>query len=286
MTGSAGLVRIGELGRRTGISPELLRAWEHRYGLLQPSRSAGGFRLYSELDEARVRRMTELIEGGLSASEAARAALLVEGERAALSPADVDDLAVQLRRALDAFDAEQAHAVLDRLLAGPSAEAALADVVLPYLRELGSRWARGEASVAQEHFASSLLRGRLLDLGRGWDRGDGPKVLLACLPGELHELGLIAFGLLVARRGWRVTFLGADTPLDTVADAASRVDPEQIVLVCLDGQLFPKHVSGVRALARRWPVALAGGADPSKVSATGARPLTGDPVDVARSLAP
>jgi DNA-binding transcriptional MerR regulator len=286
VTGSTWLLRIGELGRRTGVSPELLRAWEQRYGLLQPTRSPGGFRLYSALDEARVRRMTGLLEGGLSAAEAAREALLVERQGTALRSADVAALAVQLRQALDAFDAAQAHAALDRLLNGVPVESALADVLLPYLRELGGRWASGEATVAQEHFAATLLRGRLLALSRGWDLGDGPRVLLACLPGELHDLGLLAFGLLVAHRGRRVTFLGADTPLDTVADAAARLGPAQIVLVGVAGELLGKHASGVRALAQRWPVAVAGGADPAKVRATGARPLMGDPVEAARSLAP
>ena len=64
-------MRIGELSRRTGVSPELLRAWEQRYDLLRPSRSPGGFRLYSADDEARVRRTTALIADGLSAAEAA-----------------------------------------------------------------------------------------------------------------------------------------------------------------------------------------------------------------------
>jgi DNA-binding transcriptional MerR regulator len=279
-------VRIGELGRRTGVSPELLRAWEQRYGLLQPSRSPGGFRLYSALDEERVRRMTELLEQGLSAAEAAREALRAEEQPVVLTGADLAVLAAQLRVALDAFDALQAHAVLDRLLAGVPLESALDDVLLPYLRNLGTRWASGEATVAQEHFASALLRSRLLALARGWDQGGGPVILLACLPDEQHELGLIAFGLLVARRGWRVTFLGADTPLDTVAEAASRLHPAKVVLLCLDGPHFRKHASAVRELARHWSVAVAGGADPARVIATGATPLLSDPLEAARSLAP
>ena len=69
------LLRIGELSRRLGVSDHVLRAWESRYGLLQPLRSAGGFRLYSEADESRVRRMQAYLAGGLSAAEAARAVL-------------------------------------------------------------------------------------------------------------------------------------------------------------------------------------------------------------------
>src|SRR5271165_3812699 len=71
----AGLVRIGELARRTGVSPELLRAWERRYALLHPARTVGGFRLYSPADEARVRRMQSYVSSGLAASQAAELAL-------------------------------------------------------------------------------------------------------------------------------------------------------------------------------------------------------------------
>ena len=81
MLGVDRTIRIGELAQRAGVSPELLRAWEHRYGLVQPARSPGGFRLYSVSDEARIRRMTRLIADGLSAADAARQALTGEEEQ-------------------------------------------------------------------------------------------------------------------------------------------------------------------------------------------------------------
>src|SRR6187200_584127 len=93
----AGYLRIGELARRTGVSPELLRAWEQRYGLLQPTRSPGGFRLYSEADEARIRRVTRLIADGLSAAQAARQALTADRAQLAVETPLVDQLADQLR---------------------------------------------------------------------------------------------------------------------------------------------------------------------------------------------
>ena len=94
----------------------------------------------------------------------------------------------------------------------------LRDVVLPYLRDLGERWERGEATVAQEHFASNVLRGRLLGLARGWGRGSGPRAVLACAPGELHDLPLIVFGLVLSARGWVITYLGPDTPISTIQE--------------------------------------------------------------------
>ena len=80
------------------------------------------------------------------------------------------------------------------------------------------RWERGEASVAQEHFASNLLRGRLLGLARGWAEATGPRAVLACAPGELHDLPLISFGLALAARGWSITYLGPDTPIATIQE--------------------------------------------------------------------
>jgi len=153
------VLRIGELSRRLGVSAHVLRAWESRYGLLQPVRSAGGFRLYSEADELRVRRMQAHLAHGLSAAEAARAVLGAGGAagadagRAAGSyraPPTAGELSSALRQALDAFDEPAAEAVLDRLLSGLSLPAVLRDFVLPYLAELGQRWERGTASVAQE----------------------------------------------------------------------------------------------------------------------------------------
>jgi MerR family transcriptional regulator, light-induced transcriptional regulator len=280
-----GDLRIGELVRRTGVSPNLLRAWEQRYGLLRPARSPGGFRLYSRADEVRIRRMTELIGQGLSAAEAARQARTAP-EPPPRSP--VSDIAARLRAALDSFDDQAAHAALDRLFATVSIEAALAEVLIPYLRDLGERWAAGSASVAQEHFAASLTRGRLLGLARDWGTGLGPSVLLACLPDEDHDLGLVIFGVLVARRGWRVTFLGADTPFDALADTVRTLDPALVVLHTLNPDRLDRHAADIRGLADSIPVAIpaAGGLDPDRIAATGARPLPADIIAAARELTP
>ena len=142
-------VRIGELARRTGVSPELLRAWERRYGLLRPERSVGGYRLYSAEDELRVRAMNAALGRGISAGEAAKLAL-----------GDVTDLLSTgtLVESLIAFDDVGAHAALDRLLSSLTLESVLRDSVLPALRDVGERWQRGQITIAQEHFASNLLQ--------------------------------------------------------------------------------------------------------------------------------
>ena len=172
-----GTLRIGELSKRSGVSRELLRAWERRYRLLEPARTDGGLRLYSDEDVRRVRAMQAHLQSGLSAAEAARLVRSSEGSAAEPTGQPALQDAAELRAALDVLDAQGAHLVLDRVLGRYTLETVLVSVVLPYLRDLGERWARGEASVVQEHFASNLLRGRLLALARGWERGTGPAAL-------------------------------------------------------------------------------------------------------------
>ena len=164
-----GALRIGELSRRVGVSDHVLRAWESRYGLLRPVRSQGGFRLYTESDEGRVRRMKSHLARGLSAAEAAHATIAEEhtistlgvlrGSEGAHSVGIVNEQSDRLRRALDDFDEPAAQLVLDRLLSEYTLATVLRDVVLRYLHELGERWERGDVTVAQEHFASNVLRG-------------------------------------------------------------------------------------------------------------------------------
>jgi DNA-binding transcriptional MerR regulator len=280
------LLRIGELSRRAGLSDHVLRAWESRYGLLQPVRSAGGFRLYSGADESRVRRMQAYLADGLSAAEAARAALAdIAGTEPGrpggphlAAPAGREPCA-ELRRALDAFDEPAAQAELDRLIADLSVSAVLRDVVLPYLADLGERWERGTASVAAEHFASNIIRGRLGGLGRGWGSGHGPRALLACPPGELHDMGLMAFGIVLNRTGWRIEYLGTSTPVEELQRAADASHPDLVVVAGTIPQTLEPLQPELASLARSAPLALAGAAaTPEIAAAVGARLMAGDPV--------
>jgi MerR family transcriptional regulator, light-induced transcriptional regulator len=254
------ILRIGELSKRSGVSPELLRAWERRYGLIKPTRSPGGLRLYSNADLERVRLMRQHLANGLAAAQAAaEASRAVVADTATASPAfDGAEARAELALALDSFDEPRAQALFDRLLALATVDTLLSEVVLPYLHELGVRWERGEASVAQEHFASSVLRGRLLGLARGWGQGGGQVAMLAGLPGEYHDLGLISFGLALRARGWRIVYLGGDAPIDTVEDASRRIEPAVVVLHGIDEELLRRVAPRLRALAERQRVALAG----------------------------
>jgi MerR family transcriptional regulator, light-induced transcriptional regulator len=285
---ASGLLRIGELSRRAGVSPELLRAWERRYGLLEPARSAGGLRLYSLDDVERVRRMREHLAGGLAAAEAAALAR-AGGPDGTPEPAAAGDPAAlgrELAAAITAFDEPRAQGVLDALLATTSLDHALSVVLLPYLRELGERWHRGDASVAEEHFATAILRSRLTALARGWGRGLGPPIVLACAPGEQHDIALIAFGLALRERGWRIVYLGADSPVESIVDAARSADAPFVVVSAVAPRRFREVAERLELLPRRHRLCLAGpGAATTAVPADGdALRLVAAPVEEAERL--
>jgi DNA-binding transcriptional MerR regulator len=292
--GESSVLRIGELSRRVGVSEHVLRAWEIRYGLLSPVRSSGGFRLYSEGDERRVRRMQFHLAHGLSAAEAARAAIaetpaglasgVVPGRAELDGSNDPNGFSSALQRALDDFDEPAAHAVLDRLLSDFTLATTLRDVVLPYLRQLGERWERGEITIAQEHFASNVIRGRLAGLARGWGGGRGPIAILACPPDEQHDLPLMMFGIVLNRSGWRVEYLGANTPVEEVVQAAERSRPGLVVMTATTTERFTPIFPELARLAATAPLALAGaGATQEVADEAGARLLTGDPVTAAHN---
>ena len=260
----------------------MLRAWEQRYGLLQPVRSAGGFRLYTEQDADRVARMRRALADGLSAAQAARVAL--EDEAPALGL--IEEARARLLAAVEAYDEAGLQAVLDDGVAAFGLESFVRDLILPTLAEIGRRWESGDSEVSQEHFASNVIRGRLLSLARLWGRGAGPLALLACVPGEQHDISLLAFGLLLRSHGWRILFLGADTPISTLRATAQVTGPAAIVLVAFDAALLESEATEVRELARIAPLFLSGpGAAANLPRLARVRRLDGDLVTAAEDVA-
>ena len=247
-------LRIGEFARRVGVSAAVLRAWERRYGLLRPVRSSGGFRLYTAEDAERVARMRRGLDQGLSAAEAARAALVEARPSAGL----LEDSAARLLAAIHYYDEAAVQALLDESFAAFGLEPVLRQLVLPTLAHVGREWEQGVLGISQEHFASNLIRARLLSLARLWGRGGGPVALLACAPGEHHDISLLAFGLILRSHGWRILFLGADTPIATIAEAAQSTRPALTVLASFDPARLEAESSAIRRLAKQIPLVLSG----------------------------
>ena len=107
-------------------------------------------------------------------------------------------------------------------------------MILPTLTVVGERLGARPLDISQEHFASNLVRGRLLSLARLWGRGGGPLAILACPPGEAHDISLLAFGLVLRSHGWRILFLGADTPVETLTPRTETTRPALAVVTSFD----------------------------------------------------
>ncbi|MBR7741801.1 MerR family transcriptional regulator [Phycicoccus sp. BSK3Z-2] len=297
-------MRIGELATRTGVSTHVLRAWESRYGLLSPTRSPGGYRLYGADDERRVREVCSLRDQGVSAMEAARQVLAAErngiaategesvadespehGDERSGMRADPPLLVAQLLDAVTALDEDRAHAVLDTAFLDRSVESAVVDVLVPFFVKVGEHWELGKIGIAQEHFASSLVRRRLGALSMTWGLGTGPVAVLACPPGEFHDIILLSFGVLLGRSGWRVRYLGPDTPVVSLRQAADLTEPDAVVLASRRPSGFRGHASQLRSLADQHPLWLAGrGTTPRVLDEIGAESLGGDLVAAVQTL--
>jgi methanogenic corrinoid protein MtbC1 len=236
--------------------------------------------------------MQALLAAGVSARQAAEAVLSTPAGEVPAAPAaasipagdGLEGTRLRLAQTLGRFDDVGANAVLDRLLADLGVTTVISEVIVPYLVDLGERWADGSATVAEEHFATSVIRGRLLGLARGWDGGSGPRALLACPSGELHDLGLICFGIALRGHGWRITYLGADTPQSTLIEAAAQLTPNIIVLAATR----PSRLRALAGEARTAtvPIAIAGrGATRRLADELGATLLDVDPVTAAARVA-
>lgn len=283
------LLRIGELSRRTGVSADLIRAWERRYDLLDPARTDSGYRLYGPDDVGRLRLMQHYLDRGLPAAQAAGLVHRVQTAAFDSNPGvpagDVRKAVRVLRESLERFDDAPADRILERLLGVFASGAVLRDVVLPYLQGLGERWAAGKVTVAQEHFASSFLEGWMLSMARGWGQSGRRRVMLACVPGERHVLGLVAFGLAMRDLGWRITYLGADMPVPAIEHAADAVAPDVIVLAGSLPDTFAAALDDVQHLAARHAVAVGGaGATQAAVPWLSDRTLPRDPLVAAHAL--
>lgn len=242
-----GPFRIRAAAGLSGVPAATLRAWERRYGVPIPRRSASAYRLYNADDVELVRRMRLLIEDGVSPAEAARVVL---GSAPAISDGEhgpIDGLELAQGRILAAtqrWDAPAIDLELMRLSMLLDAQTLFERVIGPVLDEVGARWERGELSIAQEHLVAERLELAVRASLRALERQDGPLVLLACVDAEQHVLALLGATLRFAASGARTVVLGAMTPPSAIADAVRSMAPR---LVGLSLSMAPQNA---RALLR------------------------------------
>lgn len=254
--------RVKTVAQLTGIPRPTLVAWERRYELLEPRRSEAGYRIYEEADVAYLRELKRLVDQGVAISEAITR--VPRPGRAPSPPAVLPnpDLITALVDALVAFDREAAAPLLRRVEQLPFAEA-LGQVWQPVLVEVGRRWETGEISVAQEHYVSGVAREVFGSMLRsiGYGAGTGPRVVCACLPDERHDLPLLAVAVQLALAGWRVVWLGADTPLPDLCAHVAGHAPEVVCLsaVTIEPEVVLQNARTVLGSAPRGTTIVLGG---------------------------
>lgn len=254
--------------RRTGLTADVLRAWERRYGVVEPARSPTGRRLYSDDDIERLRLLRRATLSGRSigqVSDLPTAELVrlirddeAEEARAPEPTPDHADAARQFRldaiAAAEEMDPGRLERLLQRAAASLGAERALDAVAAPVLTEVGDRWQVGTLSIAHEHLVSGVIRqvvGQFL--GTASDDADRPLALFATPQGERHEFGALMAAVIAATRGWRVRYLGADIPAVEIVRAAERHRPRLVAVSVVSRTSGAEVVAELRALREALP---------------------------------
>lgn len=217
----------------TGVNPVTLRAWERRYGLIKPKRTAKGHRLYTREDIELINQVVTLLDKGLAISQV-RTALRGRGKPEGPATEHVEPWQRYRERIIAAvtrFDENIIEEAYNDALSLYPVDIVTRQLLLPLLKELGDRWESTEGSVAEEHFFGVYLRNKLGARFHHRSRNtSGPRLLLACMPGELHEIGLLLLALSAHDRGYRLVLLGPNMPLGELSLAARRSSSDAIVL--------------------------------------------------------
>ena len=285
------LYPIRTVSNLTGVNPVTLRAWERRYGLIRPHRTAKGHRLYAQTDIDLIQEVVDLLGTGVSIGQVK--GHIGRGHAAPVGP-EPDGNAWQgyqrrVEQAVERFDEAGLEAAYSEALALYPVDVVTERLVNPLLRALGERWEGRPGGIAEEHFFATYLRNKLgARLHHLATQRARVRLLAACLPGEHHELGLLLFCLAAASHGFGFVILGADTPLAEVGYAQERARCDAILL---SGSLdpVPAVIRDLADLVRRVDVpVLVGGRtavrEEGSIRDAGAHPLGADVHAVVRRL--
>ena len=218
----------------TGVNSVTLRAWERRYGLINPSRTPKGHRLYSQQDIQLIQSVLDRLSQGMSISQIARDIL----DKTAVDKIDNTDAWGQYsQRMIEAivnFDEHALDSVYNDAMSLYPVDIVTTRLIMPLLEQLGNRWeikSKKPGSIAEEHFFSVYLRNKLGARFHHQNlKNSGPKLIMACLPGEHHEFGILLFALTAHSKGYQVILLGADLPVTELIQVAERTDSQGVIL--------------------------------------------------------
>lgn len=225
------LYPIRTVASLTGVNPITLRAWERRYGLIKPRRTKSGHRLYSKHNIEMINRAVELQKQGIPIGRAARLLRQHAGNDNLHTSHSWAKLREEMLEAVADFSETRLDLIYEDVLARHSIREVISQLIVPALEESGRRWQAGELNVAEEHFFTVYLRNKIgVMLHHRTRLTRGSRILIACVPDNLHEVGMLLFALAAHDRGYRPVILGANMPLDALLPAAVRAGCRAIVL--------------------------------------------------------
>lgn len=289
---------IGVVSERTGLSLDVLRVWERRYGVVTPARGPGGQRVYSDDDIVRLRLLHAATRGGRSIGQVAHlgtkelGALVTEDEagrahtqRDAPVTAPGEAYVEQAMERALALDGRDLEVVLRRAMVSLGLWEFAEGVVTPLLRRIGDGWHAGQVTPAQEHLASAAIRRVLLSSTDLLTRTAGAGSMVVATPsGDRHEIGALLVAAGASLEGWQVTYLGSDLPIGEIAAAAVETDARAVALsmgYVTDRQYTLQQLRALRAQLPADVGLLLGGAAGSRL----APDLVGSGIRVLEDLA-
>jgi DNA-binding transcriptional MerR regulator len=244
-----GLFPISTVANLTGVNPVTLRAWERRYGLIKPHRTESGHRLYSDEDVENIKLILQLIDEGVAISRV-REALKIAKEDQLSEEQDTShwhQYQEDMLRGVNNFDEGILDAVYNEAMSLYPVDIVTKQLLLPLLEKLGQRWMHVSTGVAEEHFFSVFMRNKLgARFHHQNQKNTGPRIIAACLPNEQHEFGLMLFSLAAHARGYRIILLGADMPIEQIAEVVHRSNSNGVVLsgsIETDPQQLQRNIS-------------------------------------------
>jgi MerR family transcriptional regulator, light-induced transcriptional regulator len=258
---------VRTVARLTGLSPDLIRAWEKRYGVVTPLRGPRGARLYTSEDITHLRLLARVVASGRAIGDVARLdqrqleALASDSGEASMDQRQLwEGAATPQRVVADVlgavvadFDSVRAERLLGDALLALGTGAFVRDVAAPLLHEAGERWSQGSLTVSDEHLLSGILRNLLSGMIRARGPCEDAQILLATPAGERHEFGLLLVALLFLDGGLGVRYLGVDLPANEIASAARRTGVAAVGLGIVNGENRPRALSEVRRLEDALP---------------------------------
>ena len=261
--------RIHRVAKLTGLSKDVVRVWERRYGLVKPLRSANRYREYTDEDVALLRFLKEELDRGQTIG-----ALAVEGRdsllqrmRASSAPTPQsftphDHLLDELVALLDPLEKTQFERRLNGAVAVIPFEESVQRILLPLQRRVGELWHEGRLNVAVEHYVTKLIQQKLFSVMNQLPINEfGPRVVIACPEGEAHEIGAQAVAYLAATRGCHVYYLGPNLPNSDLRALCERIKPDLVLLSLTEikSDAAARHLMHeLESLSTQWPVAIGG----------------------------